>query len=71
MGPIGCKGKRKEGKKKIRNKEAAGRERDGVTGREALERVTGQSKAPPVAAKHRFTSPRLIRDVKMKLKWWK
>ena len=39
--------------------------------KEMSERVIGQSKAPGVPAKHGFTFLWLIRDVKMKLKWWK
>lgn len=53
---------------KNRNKKTAKRLGDQ---KEMSERLIGQSKAPRVPAKHGFTSLWLIRDVKIKLQWWK
>ena len=71
--PLVAKERERGDKKKKKRKEKGIRkpQRDGGTGKEMSGRVIGQSTAPRVPAKHGFTSLRLIRDVKMKLKWWK
>lgn len=69
--PLAAKERERGGKKKKKEREIRKPQRDGGTGKEMSGRVIGQSKAPRVPAKHGFTSLRLIRDVRMKLKWWK